>query len=263
MKIAFLDSGIGGLAYLECARAQYPQFQYLYVVDNANFPYGNKTSQEIIKITEGNIYFLREQGYRYFVFACNTASLYALEHLKVTFPDCFFCGVFPEIDLAAQISEDKSIAVIATYATMQADFLQQKQDFWEERSYRFAAQSQQDLVTQIEKRIHLDHPQKLQSHFDAIEEMVKSIKSDTLVLGCTHYAHIDALLNEILTADVKLIDSRYVMLEFMQQITPSRASNDTVSSASLMLTHNSSADRKLYKLWANDFNLNFENADSI
>ncbi len=120
--IMVFDSGLGGITVYRQLKKQLPRARYLYVADDAAFPYGAweeaDLTQRILTVVGK---FVTEVSPDMVVVACNTASTIALEALRQSF-DIPFVGTVPAIKVAAQRSESKVFAVLATPGTVKRDY---------------------------------------------------------------------------------------------------------------------------------------------
>src|SRR5712691_6760693 len=91
--IGFFDSGIGGLSILTEVAKLLPAEQLMYVADSAHFPYGAIEPLSLCDLTASLAQFLLQRDAKMIVVACNTATVYALAHLRATFPGVPFVGV--------------------------------------------------------------------------------------------------------------------------------------------------------------------------
>jgi glutamate racemase len=96
--IGFFDSGFGGLTVLRRVVEALPQYDYLYLGDNARAPYGSRSQKVVYDFTREAVEYLFRRGCPLIVIACNTSSAKALrriqqEYLPVTYPDCRVLGV--------------------------------------------------------------------------------------------------------------------------------------------------------------------------
>ena len=96
--IGVFDSGFGGLTILKAFRKDLPDYDYVYLGDNARTPYGNKSQEVIYAYTRQAVEFLFDRGCALIILACNTASTEALrkiqqEYLPVHHPDRRVLGV--------------------------------------------------------------------------------------------------------------------------------------------------------------------------
>ena len=84
-KIGIFDSGIGGLTVLKELETALPNESFIYLGDNAHFPYGNKTKEEIINFSKTNIEYLIKKNVKMAIIACGTATSQALETMQNMF----------------------------------------------------------------------------------------------------------------------------------------------------------------------------------
>lgn len=125
--IGFFDSGFGGLTVLKAALQELPEYDYIYLGDNARAPYGGRSQEVIYQYTREAVDFLFEHGASLVVIACNTASSMALrkiqqEYLPMKYPGKNVLGVIRP--LAEKIANDKKLrkaGVIGTRATVDSD----------------------------------------------------------------------------------------------------------------------------------------------
>ncbi|MBO4780694.1 MAG: aspartate/glutamate racemase family protein, partial [Selenomonadaceae bacterium] len=82
MKIAFFDSGMGGLSVLHHAMKIFPQEEFIFFADEDNVPYGTKTPEEVLNCVDAAFKFLIAQGVGAIVVACNTATSVAVEKMR-------------------------------------------------------------------------------------------------------------------------------------------------------------------------------------
>ena len=91
--IGIFDSGVGGLTVLAEIKKKMPNENIIYLGDTANFPYGNKSKEEIIKFSRKNVKKLIEKDAKAIVIACGTATSQAIDILKQEF-DIPIIGIF-------------------------------------------------------------------------------------------------------------------------------------------------------------------------
>jgi glutamate racemase len=118
MTIGVFDSGVGGTWILKHIREAYPEYDYIFVADQAHVPYGLKSMDEIRNYSEEIVSFLKSRNCQIVVVACNTASSAALNYLREKFPDTLFVGMEPAIKPALESSKTGKVGVLATKATL-------------------------------------------------------------------------------------------------------------------------------------------------
>jgi glutamate racemase len=206
--IAFLDSGVGGLPYLQWVRRHLPKEDYIYLADRKHFPYGPKSSDEVFRAVAGGAQKVIEAfDPKLIVLACNTASVSALERLRGEFPGKTFVGTVPAVKPAAELSKNKRIGILATNATVHARYL----DGLIERfasSCKIIRVGGPDIVDFVEKKFFTaTHEERLWVVADAAARF-REEGVDTVVLACTHFLYLHAEIHAELGDDVTLIDSR-------------------------------------------------------
>ena len=124
MKIAFFDSGIGGLTVLQEALKILPHEQYIYFADSDNAPYGIRTSQEIRNLVFDAVEFLIKQDIKALVLACNTATSVAVKELRATYT-LPIIGMEPAVKPALKAADNKKTLICATQRTLEEDKLKE------------------------------------------------------------------------------------------------------------------------------------------
>lgn len=203
--IGFFDSGLGGLSILQLAWAQRPQHHYVYLADTAHNPYGEKPAQWIkergLELVD---HLCKDHGCEVIVVACNTATAEAIQDIRLSFPQLRVIGVEPGIKPATLLTQSKSIGILATKATLQSkkfnDLIASMP-----QGFEFIKIPGTGLVELIEEAQH--DPTKIQLWLDEHLTALRQSCADTLVLGCTHYPFIKALIQEHLGPQIQLLDT--------------------------------------------------------
>ena len=228
MKIGVFDSGYGGLTILRAIRQALPQYDYLYLGDNARAPYGTHSFDVIYKYTLQAIRYLIEHDCTLVIMACNTASAKALRSIqqrdlplinaqRPTDRKVNVLGVIrPTVEVVPSITTNGHIGILATPATVQSQsYLMELAKINAEREQ--AGQPalvvrQQECPMWVPLIESGEHNQSGANYFIdlylrrlfAQDEMI-----DTLVLGCTHYPLLREPIARHLTAmgrgDVQII----------------------------------------------------------
>ena len=122
--IGIFDSGYGGLTILEKIREVLPQYDYIYLGDNARAPYGTRSFEVVYEFTRQAVLKLFSMGCRLVILACNTASAKALrtiqqKDLPTWDPNRRVLGVIrPTVELVDTISRTKHIGIVGTSGTI-------------------------------------------------------------------------------------------------------------------------------------------------
>src|SRR5918992_871334 len=121
VPIGVFDSGVGGLTVLHECLVSLPEENYLYLGDDARFPYGAKSADELRECTDRNTRFLLARGAKLIVIACNSAATAGIETARgiAAEHDVDVVGVIqPESEIAAAITDSGRVGVLATRATV-------------------------------------------------------------------------------------------------------------------------------------------------
>ena len=201
--IGIFDSGIGGTSIWKEIQHLMPNENCIYLADSKNAPYGEKSHDEILRLSIKNTEFLIERKCKLIVVACNTATTNAIDYLRnqYTVP---FIGIEPAIKPAAINSKSKKVGVLATKGTLSSALFYSTSQNHAKGIEVFERQGK-GLVELIEKGDLESKPLKLLLNQYVGPMLEKGI--DYLVLGCTHYPYLIPLIKEILPSNVKIIDS--------------------------------------------------------
>ena len=206
-SIVFLDSGIGGLPYLEWVRSHRPGLSLSYVADTANFPYGESAeakTRKAVAATAERIFSAGTPGM--LVIACNTASVTALEEVR-KFAPCPVVGTVPAVKSAAGLPGPGPMGVLATQGTVNSPYLERLiASFAPDRDVVRVAAG--DIVRYVEER-WLEKGED--GAMPVMERALRELKSKgvgSVVLGCTHYLHVMDPIANFLGGGVVLVDSR-------------------------------------------------------
>ena len=118
--IGVFDSGIGGLTVAREIMRQMPQERIVYFGDTARVPYGSKSQETVLRYSRQIIRFLKTQGVKAIVIACNTASACALETVRQEFDIPFIGVIYAGARTAAEATHNGKIGVIGTEATIRS-----------------------------------------------------------------------------------------------------------------------------------------------
>lgn len=127
MNIGIFDSGFGGLTIFKSIRARLPQYDYVYLGDNARTPYGSRSFDAIYRFTREGLGHLFARDCKLVVIACNTASAKALRTIQqkvlpAEHPDRKVLGIIrPSAEALADYRRDRSVALWATEGTVKSE----------------------------------------------------------------------------------------------------------------------------------------------
>lgn len=205
--VAFIDSGIGGLPYLSYARRVLPHERFVHVADRENFPYGEKSPEEVVHAAVSLTQRLLDAlAPKLIVVACNTMSVVALSTLRARFPAVPFVGVVPAVKPAASITRKKRVGVLATRRTVEGEYLK-------DLIQKFAAGCQvvslpaSGLVDYVEHDLFRASPDERRARVRVEADRFKAEGVDTVVLACTHFLHLEREFQAELEG-MTVVDSR-------------------------------------------------------
>lgn len=200
MKIAFFDSGIGGLSVLAEALRRFNGAEFLYFADEDHVPYGTKSRAQIVRLSLDAVGFLVSRGADAVVVACNTATSAAISELRSAF-SVPVIGMEPAVKLAADSFGARPTLLIATPLTIAGEKLARLVGRLECETWSLALPRLVEFAQDLE--------------FDSLavraylrEELGKFEleRLGSLVLGCTHFNYFKDVLREILPPHVRIID---------------------------------------------------------
>lgn len=198
--IGIFDSGVGGLCAFREVRRLMPREDILYLADRKNAPYGTKTKEEIIALTRADIKRLRSMGARKILIACCTASSIHAE-LSDGERDITLPIITPAAKRAAALG--KRIAVIATRHTAEGGFFSREiAKFSDSRVTELAEQRLVSLVEGGSRDGRIG--EECRRELKKIKNKIREINADALILGCTHFSHLEGELSRLLPT-VKII----------------------------------------------------------
>ena len=253
--IAFLDSGIGGLPYLEKIRRSLPREGYVYLADNAAFPYGDKSPEEVREIAIKRVGRIIDAWRpKVVVIACNTASVVALEALRSVY-ELPFVGVVPAVKPAAVRSAKGRIGLLATNGTVV--------DAYTDNLIRQFASlctvvkiPDSALADFVEKKIAGADSKARAEAIEPTVRRVEEIGLDTLIIGCTHFVYVEDDFKKAFGNKVEIIDSTEgVCRQVVRVVEGAGLAGKTAGINDLFIT--GECDQERYIALAKRFNLVF------
>ena len=201
--IGIFDSGVGGTSIWKEVAKMLPNENTIYLADSANAPYGEKSKEEILRLSIKNTEYLLSSGCKIIVVACNTATTNAIDYLRSHY-DVPFIGIEPAIKPAALQTKTKKVGVLATKGTLSSSLFHNTSKLFAD-GITVLEQEGKGLVELIEAG-EIDSPEMRNLLVTFLNPMLEE-NIDCLVLGCTHYPYLIPILKEILPSNVNIIDS--------------------------------------------------------
>ena len=204
----FIDSGVGGIPYMTALLQKAPDASCVYVADNANFPYGEKSHDEVVNCVVSVVQKICDNFEPdVIVLACNTISVNALETLRQKFSKVKFVGTVPAIKLAASVSKKKRIGLIASNSTCENPYnIELKNKF--AADCELIMRSDAELISFIEENGFTATDIELENAVRPAIEFFAEQNCDVIVLGCTHFLNIKDVFEKVaLPHFIKIVDS--------------------------------------------------------
>ncbi len=206
--IGVFDSGVGGLSCVAELSKLMPNEDIVYLGDTARVPYGTKSAATIEKYAKEDIRFLEQFNVKMILIACGTVSSVLMT--RPLFEDSkvkSFSGViYPTVTAACAATKNGKIGVIGTPATIRSG------------CYGKAIRQLNKDIKVVSKACPMFVPLVENGYTERgnqvstiiAEEYLSGMKQegiDTLILGCTHYPHLSAIINDVMGGAVELISS--------------------------------------------------------
>lgn len=208
VDFAFLDSGTGGIPYMLSLHKKLPDAVCVYLGDTEHFPYGEKSGSEVTDCASKAIQKIIDLwSPKAIVIACNTISVTALDSLRAKFKNIPIVGTVPAIKVAAEVTKNKKIGLLATTATVNHPYCQKLiQDFASDCQVFMRADP--NLIDFVEKEYFNAGEQERLSAVKEAADFFKANGCDTVILGCTHFTHIAEEMRKACGTGISVVDSR-------------------------------------------------------
>jgi len=207
LPIGVFDSGVGGLTVLRALRQRLPHEQFIYLGDTARLPYGTKSGDSVLRYSIQAAEFLIQQGIKYLVIACNTASSVAVEPLRQRFAPVPVIGVIEPGSIAGcAASRTGHIAVLATEGTVRGGAYQRAIARLNPDAH-VVAQACSLFVALAEEGWTDGAIAEAIAHRYVDDLFRNDSRIDTLLLGCTHFPVLAGALSAVIGPSVTIVDS--------------------------------------------------------
>jgi len=209
-SIGIFDSGYGGLTVLKEIAAKLPQYDYIYLGDNARAPYGSRSFETVYHYTLQCVKWFFEQGCPLVVLACNTASAKALRTIQQNdlpniAPDKRVLGIVrPTSEVIGQYTKTNKVGILATSGTVQSQsYVMEIEKFYPEVS---VVQEACPLwVPLVESNEYESHGADYFVKKNINNLLHKETNIDTVLLACTHYPLLLKKITEYMPVGIKII----------------------------------------------------------
>ncbi|MRT91414.1 glutamate racemase [Ancylomarina sp. 16SWW S1-10-2] len=214
--IGVFDSGYGGLTVLDELIKLMPEYDFIYLGDNARAPYGTRSFDVIYQYTLQAVEKLFSMGCKLVILACNTASAKALrtiqqKDLPRIAPNRRVLGVIrPSVEQLGLLSQSKHVGVLGTPGTIRSEsYLMELAKLYPD--FIVSQEACPTWVTLVENREYDNVGGRyfIKKHIDAI--LSKDEKIDTLILACTHYPILKDEIGDFLPDHIQLISQGQIV----------------------------------------------------
>ncbi len=219
MKIGIIDSGVGGLTVLFYLMEKL-KFNYYYIADESNCPYGNKSKEEIIILSDILVSkLINNFDIDILVIACNTVASSAYKYLKNKYKNLIIINI---IEVTARHVKGNNIGVIATKRTVKSN------KYKKLLSNYIVKQKQVPIFVDIIENISISNQIRNFIVKYELKDFLKGV--DSLVLGCTHYPILIKHIKEIYSG--RIITSNYPIYKELLKYKQSKKSSINIYTTS-------------------------------
>ncbi len=209
--IAVFDSGYGGLTILAELQKEFPDYDFIYLGDNARSPYGGRSFEVVYRYTLDAVERLFEMGSQLIILACNTASAKALrtiqqKNLPIIDPNRRVLGVIrPSVELVGSFTKTGYIGVLGTVGTVMSNSypLEVGKIFPDLKVEQEACPM---WVPLVENEEHLSAGAEYFVKKNLENIFTNQPLIDTLILGCTHYPLLLPLIKKFVAESVTIVN---------------------------------------------------------
>lgn len=248
--IGVFDSGYGGLTILKELVHQLPDYDYLYLGDNARAPYGTRSYETVYQYTLEAVQWFFKQGCELVVLACNTASAKALRSIQQKDLDAFgpskrVLGVIrPTAEVIGRFSESGQLGVLATKGTVVSEsYVLEIAHFFPEMTVFQEACPM--WVPLVENR---EHEGTGADYFvkDCLNQLLaQSPAIDTILLACTHYPLLMSKILQHIPTHIQVVAQGEIVAQSLAKYLerhPAMAENCSKNGGIRFCTTDSTAD---------------------
>ena len=219
--IGVFDSGYGGLTILKEIRNLLPEYDFIYLGDNARTPYGTRSFETVYEYTLQSVKWLFSKGCPLIVLACNTASAKALrtiqqKYLPESDKEKRVLGVIrPTAEIIGNYSDSKNIGILGTKGTVKSEsYLIEIEKFFPELNVHQHACPM--WVPLVENNEYNSEGADYFIKKDIDKLLEKSPGIDTILLACTHYPLLLDKIKKHLPEKIKVISQGMIVAKSLQ-----------------------------------------------
>jgi len=221
ISIGVFDSGYGGLTVLSEIVNRLPEYDYLYLGDNARAPYGTRSFEVVYDYTLEAVKELFDRGCELVVLACNTASAKALRSIQqndlpLIDSEKRVLGVIrPSTEIIGDLTQTGHVGILATEGTVKSESYVIELSKYAP-NVKVVQHACPMWVPLIENHRHDSHAGQLFIEEDVKALLEKDPKIDTIVLACTHYPILKEYIESLLPDSIKVISQGAIVAEKLE-----------------------------------------------
>ena len=220
--IGVFDSGYGGLTVLKEIAGQLPQYDYLYLGDNARAPYGTRSFDTVYQYTLQCVQWFFSQGCSLVILACNTASAKALRTIqqndlpKIDASKRVLGVIRPTTEIIGSFSKNNAVGILGTNGTVQSNSypIEIAKFYPNIKVYQHACPM---WVPLIENNEYQTNGANYFVKKDLDNLLAQSPNIDTILLACTHYPLLMDKINQFVPAGIQVLSQGKIVAKSLQE----------------------------------------------
>lgn len=218
--IGVFDSGYGGLTVLKELRKKLPEYDFLYLGDNARTPYGTRSFEVVYDYTLQAVNYLFEKNCPLVIIACNTASAKALRNIQQLdlpriAPDRRVLGVIrPSVEKVAEITRNGHVGVLGTVGTVVSESYPIELEKWAYGKVESTVQEACPMWVPLVENNEIENEGADYFVKKNISNILrKDEQLDTLILGCTHYPLLLNVIRKYVPEGIRILEQGAIIAE--------------------------------------------------
>jgi len=218
--IGVFDSGYGGLTILKELEKSLPEYDFMYLGDNARTPYGTRSFDVVYQYTLEAVKYLFANGCPLVILACNTASAKALRNIQMLdLPDLApqnrVLGVIrPSVEKVAEITRNGHVGVLGTPGTVASGSYPIELEKWSDGRVVSTVQEACPMWVPLVENNEIDSEGADYFVRKNVQNILaKDREIDTLILGCTHYPLLEKQIQKYVPSNVTILKQGHIVSE--------------------------------------------------
>ncbi len=214
--IGVYDSGLGGLSVWREVRRLLPEESLIYLGDGKNCPYGDRPKEEVARLADEAVGHLVALGCKLVVVACNTATAAAIEELRAKYAEVPIVGMEPAVKPACLNTRSGVVGVLATERSLDGDLFRRTAARYGAHIEVIAAAGR-GFVELVEA--DMEQSPEAEAAVRAVVEPMLERGADQIVLGCTHYPFLKAMIERVIAGrEVTIVDPSPAVARRVKQL---------------------------------------------